>query len=577
MSKQDRLNYEGLSSTYIYEKMCAKLCNSKNEEPIAAKEAQEFYSYRLYSSLEAQKEVEQAGCVWKIIAKVAFAGKNWIKKIPVIGPFAISVKESFLHRSGIQKDVSNLLVLDINEFIRESYRVFLGREADEEGFQSYQALLCTGMPREALFYIFSNSDEFKNRFIVLNLREYRKKYSRFQFKNKLKHIPVISHIVYMVQLPKRMQRMELEYGKFLADLRELTLHQQSRIDSLHKGIWELQNNYQQIEDLLFKQEQNYQKLLCMVEEHKNMFDNVEQKFLSVNQALAELGKIDALQAERLDKMEIAMPIVQQTIKTMEAGIKELSETAMRYVHEELPNVYINNGILGHPSYLEHIGISQNNCTVSMDAFYEYLGKLFRGNVEAMERHMETYIPYIEKAVTRTKQRLFLDVGCGKGAFVAQLQSHGITAKGVDINEESVKEGIVLGRDIQLYDGLEYMKTLENGSLSGVSMFQVAEHMSFDLLFEMTEEISRVVAKDGIVLIETINSWCYRHLGNYHIDPSHIVIPSSDSIKLMLEMLGFRDVKIMFYAPIGKHAIEGEMIETNYEGFCVIGRKAGHIE
>lgn len=605
--EQDRLPYQGLSSSYIYEKMCRKLGTTESPQSDIPQPPPNMQR-RSYTSQEAQAEIERAGFGWKVVAKLAYAGKGWIKKLPVIGPLAISIKESFLNRSGIEKDVSNLLALDTNEFIRESYRSLLGREADPEGFAVYQRLLCSGMPRECLFYLLASSEEFGQRFAVISLRHYKKAYRRYQIRHVLKRIPVFSHLIYLITLPKRIRNMSLEHRQCQADLRELTQSHQRRIDSIHHEIWAIQRRMEEeharavrLEEMLAQQQQGVDALTQSLDEFRSdltkrqdQFDSMlarqsqrqdqvdsvlarqsqrQDRFDSMlarqSRRLDQAERVDMLQARRLDALEL-MPA---QLKSVQEQLTTLNECAMKYQRDELPKIYVSRGILNQDSYLEYIGEVPPN-KVSMDCFYEKLGKIFRANDETLEKHMEAYIPYIQRAFTDTREKYFLDLGCGKGAFVEQLLNHGVIAKGVDFNEASIEEGLTRGRNIQLSDGLEYLKSLDAETLSGVSMFQVAEHMSFDMLFEIAKEISRTVAANGVVLIETINSWCYRRLGNFHLDPSHCVFPSPDGIKLMLEMLGFSCVEVLYCEPITHHAVVGDPLESNYENYCVIGWKAG---
>lgn len=591
--EQDRLPYQGLSSSYIYEKMCRKLGTTESPQSDIPQPPPNMQR-RSYTSQEAQAEIERAGFGWKVVAKLAYAGKGWIKKLPVIGPLAISIKESFLNRSGIEKDVSNLLALDTNEFIRESYRSLLGREADPEGFAVYQRLLCSGMPRECLFYLLASSEEFGQRFAVVSLRHYKKAYRRYQIRHVLKRIPVFSHLIYLITLPKRIRNMSLEHRQCQADLRELTQSHQRRIDSIHHEIWAIQRRMEEeharavrLEEMLAQQQQGVDALTQSLDEFRSDLTKRQDQFDSMlaqqsrrqdqfdsmlarqSQRLDQAERVDMLQARRLDALEL-MPA---QLKSVQEQLTALSERTMKYRQDELPEVYISKGILNQDSYLEYFD-QMPLSKVDLNYFYENFWRVFRAEDSRLEKHMEVYIPYIQKAFSETKQKCFLDLGCGKGAFVEQLQNCDVAAKGVDSNKANIEDGRAHGRNILFSDGLEYLKSLDAETLSGVSMFQVAEHMSFDMLFEIAKEISRTVAANGVVLIETINSWCYRRLGSFHLDPSHCVFPSPDGIKLMLELLGFQHVQIMFYAPIGCHAIEGEVIEASYEGVCVIGWKAG---
>ena len=71
----------------------------------------------------------------------------------------------------------------------------------------------------------------------------------------------------------------------------------------------------------------------------------------------------------------------------------------------------------------------------------------------------------------------LDVGCGRGEFLALLREHGITARGIDMNEAMVR-GLPRARacDADEGDALAYLRAQPDGSLGGLFAAQVVEHL-----------------------------------------------------------------------------------------------------
>ena len=60
----------------------------------------------------------------------------------------------------------------------------------------------------------------------------------------------------------------------------------------------------------------------------------------------------------------------------------------------------------------------------------------------------------------------LDVGCGRGEFLALLREHGISAA-VDVNPAMVEVCRANGLDAVTTDALAYLRTLPDGSLGGL--------------------------------------------------------------------------------------------------------------
>ena len=601
MKKTDRLPYEGLSGDYIYERMRIRLKGDTAADFHVPENVQMGGRYYVRTSDDAKEIVEQTGgAFWSAVSKIAFPFKEQIKKIPGLGPMAVSIKEKLLARALTGKDLSGLLNLDVNEFIRMCYREMLGREVDEDAFQYYQTKLCCGMPREGLICLLGRSGEFAERFVILNFSSYQKRYRKYQIKNKIKQIPILSHICYFLSLPYTMRRIHMEYGKSCADLRDVSSIYLQRINSLHQEIWAIQEQNisfkMQLDDLhqevsIFQKQQqviltlqaHLRKLNVQTQALHQKSEYHDQRIACISSSLdtvssslesctEKLSVLDNIKNQLCSIAEEKTQISTQ-LNSLESALIQLGDISVKYTGEPLPDVVINNGILGYASYLEQIGVSKEVVKPTMDAFYEYVAELFRGDPTALKKHMDIYIPYIKEAVRNTGDKIFLDLGCGKGEFLAQLQENGVPAIGVDSNPESAQIGISLGRNISVCDGQAYLEHQETNGLAGISMFQVAEHMDFEKLFSIGKEMGRTVAPGGYVFIETINAWCYGRLGSFHMDPSHNAFPSQDGIKLMLEMCGFTDIKVLYYAPSRREAVRNEAIETCYEGFCVIGKKA----
>ena len=119
--------------------------------------------------------------------------------------------------TSLTKDLTPLLCLDINEFIRSVYRELLEREPDIEGFTDYQRLICSGASREAIIFLVSSSHEFAGRFSVVNIEEYKKKYKRYAIKSKIKRLPIIGEYIQL----RSLRNVFVEFRMMDANHREI--------------------------------------------------------------------------------------------------------------------------------------------------------------------------------------------------------------------------------------------------------------------------------------------------------------------------------------------------------------------
>lgn len=206
-----------------------------------------------------------------------------------------------------------------------------------------------------------------------------------------------------------------------------------------------------------------------------------------------------------------------------------------------------------------------------DAFYFLFENLFRGNLEEIKRRQSIYLPYVHEAHANSKGLFFLDAGCGRGEFLTLLCEHGVPARGVDINRlaiELVKKSNV---NVILSDALEYLKSLEDYSLIGLSMFQVIEHLDFKNINNLLKTAFKKISLNGVVILESVNPHCPIALGNFYLDPNHLRPYAPDLMKFMLEWYHFENVKIIYSSPLPKH-LHFKIANMNYQDYAIVGKK-----
>src|SRR5207237_1812437 len=90
------------------------------------------------------------------------------------------------------------------------------------------------------------------------------------------------------------------------------------------------------------------------------------------------------------------------------------------------------------------------------------------------------------AEVRARQRVYvedlrdaapvLDVGCGRGEFLALLREAGVAARGVDADADMVAYARGEGADVEQADALAYLESLPDASLGGVFAAQLVERL-----------------------------------------------------------------------------------------------------
>ena len=107
-----------------------------------------------------------------------------------------------------------------------------------------------------------------------------------------------------------------------------------------------------------------------------------------------------------------------------------------------------------------------------DALPDYFAfeSRMRGSTEHVRHAQRAYVEDFRDAAP------VLDVGCGRGEFLELLREAGIEARGVDADADMVAYARGEGLEVEQADALDHFATLGDGSLGGVFLAQVVEHL-----------------------------------------------------------------------------------------------------
>ncbi|NEX17197.1 MAG: hypothetical protein C1943_11330 [Halochromatium sp.] len=180
----------------------------------------------------------------------------------------------------------------------------------------------------------------------------------------------------------------------------------------------------------------------------------------------------------------------------------------------------------------------------LDAYYVAFEEEFRGAPEQIRETQEGYIADLRDAGTVSAATPVLDLGCGRGEWLALLVEHGLSAKGVDTNAVMVARCREQGLDAREVDALTALQALPDASLGAVSAFHLIEHLPFSLLHALLEQAHRVLRPGGVLVLETPNpeNLLVGSHTFYH-DPTHRNPMTPTATRFLVRYLGFTDPEI----------------------------------
>jgi len=183
-----------------------------------------------------------------------------------------------------------------------------------------------------------------------------------------------------------------------------------------------------------------------------------------------------------------------------------------------------------------------------DSFYIDFEDAFRGTPEDITQRLKIYLPYIDKFIGDTTAAV-VDVGCGRGEWLALLGKQGIKATGIDLNAAMVDTCRAQGLHAQCMDAIQYLSLQPPGSLAAVTGFHIIEHLPFDTLLALFDAALTALRPDGLVIFETPNpenlvvGAC-----NFYYDPTHLnpIVPTV--AEFIARQRGFAKAQILRLHP-----------------------------
>jgi len=181
--------------------------------------------------------------------------------------------------------------------------------------------------------------------------------------------------------------------------------------------------------------------------------------------------------------------------------------------------------------------------------YQYVAfeDRFRGSDEEIREKLRAYVQLFAGAGD------VLDIGCGRGEFLALLKDAGVSARGVDTNSEMIATACERGLDAVHADALAFLETLPDGSLGGLMAAQVVEHLAPPSLSRLLAVAFQKLRAGAPIVIETINPACWlAFFSSYIRDITHAQPVHPETLQYLLQANGFGNVTLRYSQPVPEH-------------------------
>lgn len=163
---------------------------------------------------------------------------------------------------------------------------------------------------------------------------------------------------------------------------------------------------------------------------------------------------------------------------------------------------------------------------------------FRGSQDEICSRIRRYLPQFCAGQT------VLDLGCGRGEWLELLKEHGVNAIGIDLNPKNIEMCQVKQLHAEQADLFEYLESLPDASVDGITSIQVIEHLTPAQLANMVQLCRKKLRTGGRLILETQNPASVFAMANYfYVDPTHIRPVHPNWLKYLLQSNHFIDVMV----------------------------------
>jgi len=199
--------------------------------------------------------------------------------------------------------------------------------------------------------------------------------------------------------------------------------------------------------------------------------------------------------------------------------------------------------------LDAVSAAANGYSPRFASIYPAFEDRFRGAESEVRERLAVYLPRVRQAVRVGAGPRVLDVGPGRGEWLALLAEAGVAAAGVDDNAAMVGLLLERGFDITHADAVAHLDGLPAGSLDVVTAFHVVEHLDLEALLAFLAGARRALRPGGLLVAETpdptnlVMGAC-----NFHLDPTHHAPLPPAQLEFLAGAVGFTGVEVWTLHP-----------------------------
>jgi SAM-dependent methyltransferase len=235
-----------------------------------------------------------------------------------------------------------------------------------------------------------------------------------------------------------------------------------------------------------------------------------------------LKLVDAL-SERADSASVAREQAERLVRELQERVERL---------ERRP---VSAGSAGPAA---PVTVAAQPAAAAIPDYFAFESRM-RGSTDSIRERQRRYLDDLRSAAP------VLDIGCGRGELLGLLREAGVEARGIDADADMAAYARGEGLDVEQADLVEYLGRTPDGSLGGIFMGQVVEHLPGPTLAQSLGLAAAKLRPGGVLIAETINPLSPIALRNYFADLTHAQPLVPETLELLARQAGFAETEIRF--------------------------------
>jgi len=180
------------------------------------------------------------------------------------------------------------------------------------------------------------------------------------------------------------------------------------------------------------------------------------------------------------------------------------------------------------------------------AVYPAFQDQFRGTQAEVTAKLSVYLPDVDRLVRKGG---VVDIGPGRGEWLALLAGRGVPAHGVDTHEQLAARCQARGLHVALGQAAGHLASLPPGTIDMVTAFHVIEHLGTEELIELILAARQALRPGGCLLLETPNpANLIMGACDFYNDPTHRSPLPPDLTTFLVTAHGFGQAEVRHLNP-----------------------------